>query len=327
MLDLAASIGGRVTASRWEFGDGTVVSNRPYASHAWEGPGNYAVVLRAYNDSNPGGVSATVTVHVVSQPVHYVALTSTAPAAPYSSWATAAANIQDALDVETVAGSLVLVSNGVYATGGRVVFGAMSNRVAVTIPMVVRSVNGPGVTTIQGYQVPGMNNGDGAIRCAYLASGSTLTGFTLTKGATRTEGDASQEQSGGGVWCASTSVVVSHCVLTGNRARFFGGGAYSGTLNNCLLTSNAAWEGGGVNAGILNNCLVAGNSGISYGGGVLGGALSNCTLTGNSDAAANYATLNNCILYSNSWWNYSSSTLNYCCTTAGIKTQTTYSVT
>ena len=37
------------------------------------------MVLRAYNDSNPGGVSATVTVQVLTQPIHYVSLDSAAP--------------------------------------------------------------------------------------------------------------------------------------------------------------------------------------------------------------------------------------------------------
>ena len=37
------------SASRWEFGDGTVVSNRPYAARSWGPPANCRVVLRAYN--------------------------------------------------------------------------------------------------------------------------------------------------------------------------------------------------------------------------------------------------------------------------------------
>jgi len=45
-VDFQALISGRVSASRWEFGDGTVVSNQPYASHAWSAAGDYAVILR-----------------------------------------------------------------------------------------------------------------------------------------------------------------------------------------------------------------------------------------------------------------------------------------
>jgi len=179
-VSLTAEVEGQTTVNVWDFGDGTKATNQPYASHAWSVPGDYALILRAYNDSQPGGIVATVAVHVVAQPVHYAAAESINPVCPYVSWATAARTIQQALDA-AAPGALVLVTNGIYAGGGRAVYGWLSNRAAVDKPLAVRSVNGPQFTVIQGYQVPGTTNGYGAIRCVHLAEGASLSGFTLSR--------------------------------------------------------------------------------------------------------------------------------------------------
>jgi hypothetical protein len=116
-----------------------------------------------------------------------------------------------------VAAVFQLVTNGVYETGGVAVFGTMTNRAAVTKPLTVHSVNGPGVTAIVGSPASAGGNGDGAIRCALLVSNAVLSGFTLSNGHTRSNGDIVNEQSGGGVWC-ETGAVVRNCVLRDNSA-------------------------------------------------------------------------------------------------------------
>lgn len=102
------------------------------------------------------------------------------------------------------AGDTVLVTNGLYATGGRLVSAAgdTTNRVAVEKPIRVQSVNGPGVTVIEGAR--GVNStffglGDEAIRCAYLGEGGLLSGFTLTNGYTKLY------RNGGGAWCTPSA--------------------------------------------------------------------------------------------------------------------------
>src|SRR5262245_60126219 len=159
--------------------------------------------------------------------VRYVNVSSTSAVPPYLSWATAANVIQDAIDVAE-AGDEVVVTNGVYQTGGRALYQGMTNRVAVTMPLNVRSVNGPEVTIIRGHQGLGTTNGDGAIRCVYLTNGAALIGFTLTNGAAigKVPSDlpvslpleGHEYLSGGGVWCESTNASLLNCVLTGNFA-------------------------------------------------------------------------------------------------------------
>jgi hypothetical protein len=155
--------------------------------------------------------------------VHYVDLNSGTPAPPYTSWATAARVIQYAVDAAAT-GDVVVVTNGIYASGGQTVgTNILANRVAVEKSLALRSVNGPQFTVIQGYQVPATTIGDGAIRCVYLANGARLSGFTLTNGATRSAGDRDSQQSGGGVWCESPTAIVSNCVIAGNSAQIWRG--------------------------------------------------------------------------------------------------------
>lgn len=91
----------------------------------------------------------------LSAATHYVSLGSTNPTPPYANWVTAATNIQEAVDA-CLAGDEVLVTNGIYGTGGRVAgTNASVNRVALDKQVTLRSVNGPQFTVIRGYHVPG----------------------------------------------------------------------------------------------------------------------------------------------------------------------------
>ncbi len=320
-LDFTAWITGRTTRSEWFLSDGLSISNQPYLVHAFPTAGIHSVVLQVFNETHPGGVSATVQVHVAELAVHFVALNNNASVAPFTNWISAATNIQDAIDAASQVGALILVSNGVYESGGRVVHGAMTNRIAVTKPVTVQSVNGPSVTVIRGA---GPILGNAAVRCAFVGSGAALVGFTLTNGFTRSSGDVVREQSGGGAWC-QPSARLSNCVITGSSCRENGGGVFGGTLHNCTLAANSAnfgrgggsyigtlhnsilsenfaSSGGGSSAGTLFKCHIYGND-ASSGGGVEGAELHQCILalntTGNDGGGAYQSTLLNCLLAGN----------------------------
>lgn len=250
---------------------------------------------------------------------------------PFASWADAATNIQAAIDAAS-AGDTVWVTNGVYATGGKAVAGALTNRVALDKALLVRSVNGPQVTIIQGAWDPATTNGPLAVRCAWLTNGATLNGFTLRRGATLTN-IFGYDGSGGGAFCSSTNSELADCVVTNCRAwtsgggvqfglvrncelvgnsvahdTFFprgGGGAHDCTLVNCIIRRNTSWRrGGGASDSRLFHCAVTENATGGLGGGVNGDSLIHCTVAANTASSAgggvSGAYMTNCIVYLNS---------------------------
>jgi len=256
--------------------------------------GNYTVVI-----TNVWGAITSSVATLSLGTFRYVNVNNPSPSAPYTSWATAATVIQDAVDAAGP-GDEIQVTNGVYSNGGAVGPYQAGNRVYINKPVTVVSVNGPSVTTIIGYAAPLVSSS--GQRCAYVGSGATLAGFTLTQG--RAEFTTSWlEHLGGGVWCGNGGV-VSNCYVFGNRAGENGGGIIYGKAINCLIAGNYSKNyGGGASLCELVNCTIVGNtigSTPSYGGGAYGCSTKNSIITGNS--AANGP-------------NYYSGNLDYCCTT------------
>ena len=253
----------------------------------------------------------------------YVNLNNSSPTLPYTNWPDAATNIQDAIDVSSP-GDLILVTNGLYNTGSRTVNDPTPCRVVINNPITVRSLNGPDGTVIEGYAIPGSFPWSlDSVRCAYMTNGATLSGFMLTNGSVRATSYRDLVDNGGGVWCESTSAVVSNCIII-NCAAYGGGGGHNGSYIDCLITNCVGHIGGGgvmlgnldrcdviwgtcdnVGGGLYlcnaTNCTIIDNLGI-IGGGVFGGILNQCTILRNYAAVGGLGGgygggVDNCLAY------------------------------
>jgi Immunoglobulin domain/Regulator of chromosome condensation (RCC1) repeat/Immunoglobulin I-set domain/NHL repeat len=245
--------------------------------------GAYQVVV-----TNAWGAATSSIANLFIATARYVNASNPSSSPPYTSWATAATVIQNAIDAANV-GDWILVSNGVYATGGRVVSGKKWNRVVMTNQVTVIAVNGPLVTKILGDVSPDIHTY--GTRCVWLGSGATLSGFTIASGGNYygLYNASADDDRGGGILGESQSAVVTDCIITGNTGCWWGGGVDNATLINCLLTGNNAWQGQpGVGGGAYNctlvNCTVVGNLGGLGGGGVAYGTCENCIVYDNPDS-------------------------------------------
>ena len=225
---------------------------------------NEVVTTSVDLDGNPRIAGRRVDMGAYEEPAttRYVDDATARCAVPYTN-PPCRANIQAAIDVSE-ANDLILVSAGTYDSGTRIVDGSMKNRVVIDKPVTVRGVGSREDVIIKG-QGP---LGDNAIRCVYMVEGATLEGVTLTNGFTRMAGDMDTERSGGGLYAPTSSgTIISNCVLAGNFARQDGGGAFRGTLYDCVVADNTADsdDGGGVAHCTLYDCIVRDNSGAGRG--------------------------------------------------------------
>ncbi|MDF7825046.1 choice-of-anchor Q domain-containing protein [Pontiellaceae bacterium B12227] len=191
---------------------------------------------------------------------HYVDLNNSTPAVPYSSWTSAATNIQHAVNAATNTGDLVWVTNGTYR---------LNTEIVITNAIRIESMSGPAATIVAAVN---------SNRCFNLGSDVFLGGFTITNG---------YALNGGGIMCSDNTAIVSNCIFMGNSAGDNGGGMYRGMAYGCTFITNASLDdGGGSWNSAAFNCTYISNSAVGGGGG-LGlfsnpAVISNCVFIGNT---------------------------------------------
>lgn len=117
---------------------------------------------------------------VMCQTIRYVDINNAAPSSPYISWGTAANTIQDAINA-SIDNDIIMVSNGVYETGGTVYLDGSTIRIIIDKKVELISVNGPLFTSIVGSHYS-IQPGAIAVIGVNLAASATYSlnqGFTF----------------------------------------------------------------------------------------------------------------------------------------------------
>ena len=213
------------------------------------------------------------------------------------------ASLQAALEaVPSGTFATVYVKAGVYDNGtmtqtkqfGNINTPAYTHKARAVVPENVSVVGAGAETTfIVGADDPSADAADKgcgpeAVRCATLAQGARLTGFTLTGGRTDVGTDAvnnGDDFHGGGVFAQygtkANLALVTDCVISNCVARR-GGGGFHGGYNRVSFLDNSVLQGGngpavrGNGAGncFLANCVIDRNEGYAT---VYYPTLLNCT--------------------------------------------------
>ncbi len=212
---------------------------------------------------------------------HYVAQNGQAPVAPYTNWAEAASNIQDAVNA-AAPGALVLVSNGTYYVTDNPTNYSGTNVVFINRSLTLRGYSGNPADVII--------NGGGSNRCVQvlwdeLGGLVRIENMTLTNGYGLSYGGGIYFRALGDAASGSTGMLAG-CVISGNTAAgsdtdHGGGGVASYNINsfvflvsNCLVRGNTCTGnslGGGIyvrGIGLITDSEISANQSVTSGGGI-----------------------------------------------------------
>lgn len=271
---------GATLAYNWDFdGDGLPEASGVSVTRVF--PAGYLTVgLKVTDGTSVAAVIATNLVLVSAADIHVLPVNPGA-SHPFNTWATAATNIQEAIDAG-IEGSTVWIGDGIYHP---------ASTLTLMRGMTVRGVHGPDTAIID----PSADT-----RIFLIAHpDAVLSRLTLTGGKFGVQIDR-----GGGT--------LSDLVISNNYYGAGGdGGAgirmYAGTVRRCIVADNRQGLGSDtagiliserIDAGdppvLIENCLIVGNRSTStsgYAGGIRAhqGTIRNCTIVGNVASNATYA--------------------------------------
>jgi hypothetical protein len=186
----------------------------------------------------------------------YVNKTNPTPAYPYATVASAATNIQDAVD-QTRDGDTVQIYPGHY----------LATPITVDTDILIR-----GLTDANSGQRP-LIDGRRAEHGLHINSLSCQIENLVITNATGGHG--------GGAYCSTCGPIFNHCSFVHNSA-WAGGGLYAGTATNCLFENNmATMYGGATYSTRAHNCDFFNNRSDYAGGATAYSSTTDCLLTNN----------------------------------------------
>lgn len=338
-----STVGMQCGAESVESPAGDITNTTALLIYAGTGP---VVKLYPYDDSDGDGFINTYECAWRSDPrnstsipvpTHYVSLNGLS-VLPFSSWTTAATNIQAALDAATNEYDIIMLADGIYTGLGNTDLDFKGKKV------MLRSANGPAATVIDCEQ-----SSRGFIFQTEETAETVLDGVCILNAASPGDGGGlfcsnaspfvqncffsrtSASNSGGAVYAENSSIILSYCNFENNNAAigntaFFCGG--SPEIKNCLITNHVALTDGNLYfsscTSVMENCLISHNTSesgsIVFEGGK--GRVQNCTIIDNAGTAlcgiSNVQiTVRNTILWENSiisLQNGSTADVAFCCT-------------